>query len=140
MGGSVIGIISTKQDVEQFLSELKGLLNSPTFNVDEDLDILLKKKNEQCSDPFTTFNTLQTLEFDRYDVRDQLAKLDVTNYVETLVDIKGVDLPNFYVFGITIQEKEIYIKVKIRDKNNCKVFCISFHFAKFPLSNKKPYK
>jgi len=69
-----------------------------------------------------------------------LEKLDVSNYVETLVDNKGIGLPNFYVFGITIQEKEIYIKVKIRDKNNSKVFCISFHFAKFPLSNKKPYK
>lgn len=40
-------ICSTKQEVEEFLKELKNIINSKGFNVYKDLDILLKKSKER---------------------------------------------------------------------------------------------
>lgn len=91
------------------------------------------------TDPYTTFNTMQALEYDRHDVLNQLLALDISEYLETFIDDIDDSLPPFYAFGKTIKNREVYIKVKIRNKKNCKVFCVSFHFARFPLPVKKPY-
>lgn len=61
-------IISSEVEVKTFLFELKEILTDPAFNVDVDLDILLKKKIESAIDPYTKGNTLLELEFDRNDV------------------------------------------------------------------------
>ena len=39
-------LISEQKEVCLFLSQLKTILQSPKFNLDTDLDILMKKKNE----------------------------------------------------------------------------------------------
>ncbi len=46
----------SKVDVEQFLLDLKGILNSDTFVVQRDLDILPKKKLEAANDPYVSFH------------------------------------------------------------------------------------
>lgn len=132
-------IISPENDVIIFLKELKEVLADPNFDVSKDLDILLKKKNELPTDPYTTFNTMQTLEFDRHDVKNQLLALDTSEYMETFIDDKDNSLPPFFAFGKTIKNREVYIKAKVRDRKNCKVFCVSFHFARFPLPTQRPY-
>lgn len=71
-------IISPENDVIIFLKELKEVLTDPEFDVSKDLDILPKSKNELPTDPYTTFNTMQTLEFDRQDVKNQLLALDAS--------------------------------------------------------------
>jgi hypothetical protein len=58
-------IITAKSDVILFLLTPKGVLTDPQFNLDTDLDILLKKKLESSNDPYTTFNTMMMLDFDR---------------------------------------------------------------------------
>lgn len=40
-------ICSTKQEVKEFLKELKNIINSKEFNIHKDLDILLKKSKER---------------------------------------------------------------------------------------------
>ena len=119
-------ILSSEDEVRKFLQELKGTLTDPGFNVNNDLDILLRKKGESPKDPFTTVNTLLKLDFDKNDVITQLLSLDVSDYKETLINDKNSSLPLFYAFGKVIKNTEVYIKVKIRDKINHKVFCISF--------------
>ena len=37
-----------------------------------------------------------------------------------------------------IDKRNVYIKVKIRSKENHKIFCVSFHFARYSI-NKLPY-
>ena len=37
-----------------------------------------------------------------------------------------------------IDKRNVYIKVKIRSKKNHKIFCVSFHFARYSI-NKLPY-
>ena len=132
-------IVSSKEEVETFLKELKEVLMNPNFDVSRDLDILLKKKSEAATDPHTTENTLLALDFDKNDVAHQLMALDVSEYLETFIDDKDNSLPPFFAFAKSIQSRDVYIKVKIRDRQNCKVFCVSFHFARFPLPVKLPY-
>lgn len=132
-------VISAEADVTTFLKELKEVLINPNFNVSTDLDILLKKSNEMPSEPYTTANTLLALNFDRNDVLSQLQALDISEYIETFIDDKDNNLPPFFAFGKVIKNRDVYIKVKIRDRKNCKVFCVSFHFARYPIPTNRPY-
>lgn len=132
-------IVSPPEDVETFLRELKDILLSPNFNASRDLDIMLKKRNETATDPYTTENTLLALDFDKNDVVHQLMALQLSEYLETFIDDKDTSLPPFFAFAKVIQGKEVYIKVKIRDRQNCKVFCVSFHFARYPFPVTLPY-
>lgn len=132
-------VTESREKVEQFLVELKSILSSPNFNPAKDLDILPKKKNEDMFDPYTTANTLLALGFNNEDVRNELLKIGVEDYAETLIDVMDSTLPPFYVFYRDIQSREVYIKVKIRDSVTGKVFCISFHFARYPAPKPLPY-
>ena len=132
-------VTESREKVEQFLIELKSILSSPHFNPAKDLDILPKKKNEDMFDSYTTANTLLALGFDNEDVKNELLKIGVEDYAETLIDVIDATLPPFYVFYRDIQSREVYIKVKIRDSITGKVFCISFHFARYPAPNPLPY-
>lgn len=40
-------IFSTKQEVEKFIKELKDVINNKEFNINTDLDILMKKSSER---------------------------------------------------------------------------------------------
>ncbi|PTQ85948.1 hypothetical protein C8U37_10251 [Trichococcus patagoniensis] len=133
-------IISSEGEVKTFLSELKEILTDPAFNVDVDLDILLKKKAESPTDPYTTGNTLLELEFDSNDVVNQLMALEVSEYKETVIDDLGSERPPFFAFAKQIKNKDVYVKVKIRDREKHKIFCVSFHFARFPFPKNLPYK
>lgn len=130
---------SSQEDVEKFLLALKEILLNPNFNINKDLDILLKKKTEDPLDPYTTQNTLNKLDYDNEDVKNELLNLRLENYIETLFDYKDNKSPNFYVFIRSIKNRDVYIKVKIRNIQKRKVFCISFHFARFK-NEKFPYK
>ncbi|MHB1484670.1 MAG: hypothetical protein ACYCYI_08400 [Saccharofermentanales bacterium] len=134
-----VKVISPEVEIVTFLKEIKEILTDPKFDVLRDLDILPKKKKEDPIDPYTTFNTMISLGFDSYDVYTQLLALDITEYMETFIDDKDNNLPPFFAFGKTIKNREICIKVKIRDRKSRKIFCVSFHFARYPLSGKRPY-
>ena len=132
-------IVSSEKDVIEFLKELKEVLTNSNFDVSKDLDILPKKSSELPTDPYTTGNTLLALDFDRNDVLNQLLALDISEYLETFIDDKNSSLPPFFAFGKSIKNKDVYIKTKIRDRINCKVFCVSFHFARYSLPTKRTY-
>lgn len=109
-------IISSEEEVKNFLIELKELLADPSFNVGADLDVLLKKKSELPTDPYTTANTLLALDFDKHDVFNQLLSLEISAYMETVIDDLDRTLPPFYAFAKEIKSKDVYIKVKVRDR------------------------
>lgn len=132
-------IVSPEDDVKAFLKELKELLTDPIFDLGKDLDILAKKKIESPTDPYTTANTMLALEFDSQDVMDQLLTLKVSDYHETFIDDIDSSLPPFFAFAKSIQSRDVCIKVKIRDRKKCKVFCVSFHFARYPFPKNLPY-
>lgn len=108
--------------------------------IERDLDILPKKRNESEKDPYTTINTMAALEFDANDVCEELKAITVEDYAETMLDDRNEAAPPFFVFYRNIQTRDVYIKVKIRDRATGKVFCVSFHFARYPKPSPLPYE
>jgi len=133
-------LISSEEEVINFLSELKEILTDPNFSIGSDLDILLKKKAESPTDPYTTANTLLALDFDKHDVLNQLLSLEISEYMETFIDNLYNQLPPFFAFAKEIKNRDVYIKVKIRDRQKQKIFCVSFHFARYPFPQSLPYE
>lgn len=92
-----INFTSSKEEVIKFLLELKKVISNRDFDVNKDLDVILKKKNENSLDPYTTQNTLLKLDFDKNDIADTLKKLSVEEYIETGKDRKDISSPEFYI-------------------------------------------
>ena len=75
--------------------------------------------------------------------RKNYGKMEInilTNYqlivvIIMVMQIKNAYSPQFWVFIKRINLKQVYIKVKIRSIQNRKIFCISFHFARFQVNN-----
>lgn len=112
-----------RKDIESFLQDLKSLLNSPTFNSER--DFLLGGKHERAKNT----ETLLALDMDRDDVIEELKKLTVSDYYQSVSDDKNNKMPDFHVFFVSISAKEIYIKIRIQNIKN--VLCISFHFSEY---------
>ena len=127
----------SREAVSAFLQELQSVLRSEAFDYQRDLDILRSKKTDSDNAGYTTIETLEALGFNNKDVYEELLGLTERDYKETQIDDKDSRLPKFYAFGKTIESREVYIKVKVRDRERGKVFCVSFHFARYSIV--KPY-
>lgn len=128
-----LNIQSKKKEVIDFLSDLKKILRSEEFNIDNDLTVIRSKKKpgkEQYSTPYT----LLDLEYDVSDIVERLKELTIREYSETLVDIDDVQPPLLFVFGKDINNKQIYIKLKIKGDQARHVLCVSFHYAEKKMS------
>ena len=130
-----IPIRSEKRAVKAFLDELKEVLGSEDFNIDNNLLIIKASKDEI---EYSTNYTMIDLDYDPSDVVERIKKLTIAEYSETLMD-KDDDKPPFlFVFGKDINSKLIYIKLKIKGKITKRVLCLSFHYAKHNMEF--PYK
>ena len=129
------GFIESIEKVEEYLEELRIILCSDNFDLEHDFDILFG--TTENSTGYKNVKTIEDLRYKKSDIRNVLLSLTVNDYSETLSDVNNPDSPPLYVFGKTINAKDVYIKVKIRNRANRQVFCLSFHFAQFPIS--KPY-
>lgn len=83
--------------------------------------------------------TMLLLGYQEEDVFDELLKLRREDYSSGPIPDKDGYLPDYWVFGRTIQGLEIYIKVKIKnfDDNGDRqlsCYCKSFHMAEKPLT------
>lgn len=87
------------------------------------------KKEKQYSTPYT----MLCLEYDKTDIVEQLKELTLKNYSETLIDKDDANPPLLFVFGKTINNQQIYIKLKIKEKPSKYVLCVSFHYAKYKM-------
>lgn len=124
-----VNIQSARKDVITFLRELKTLLEKEDFNVDIDLTLIQKNKkgdNIYYSTPYT----LVDLEYDVEDVVDRLKELKLEEYSETKIDRDDSHPPLLFVFGKNINNRLVYIKLKIKEKHKKHVVCVSFHYAK----------
>lgn len=124
--------VETQEAVEKHLADLKNALRSKECK----LDILFKKKGQTDTDPYTTIYTMNKLEYLPDDIKQELQTLTMAEYKETMKDSKHPGSSPFYVFGKRIAGREVYIKEKLRNETN--IFCISFHFAEYPLKS-SPY-
>lgn len=122
--------ISKRQEVVAFLEELKEFLEGKDFDIDHDLILIKKKKidDEEYSTPYT----LLDLDYDSEDVVNRLKELTVAEYSETKIDKDDFNPPLLFVFGKDINRRLVYMKLKIKKKENLRkhILCVSFHYAK----------
>lgn len=122
-----------EKEVIEFLSDLKNIIQSEAFNIDNDLTVIKSKKKlgkEQYSTPYT----LLDLEYDASDIVERLKELSIREYSETLVDKDDLNPPLLFVFGKDINGKQIYIKLKIKGDQARRILCVSFHYAEEKMS------
>ena len=130
-----IPIQSDKKVIKAFLEELKEVLESEDFKIDEDLLVIRSSKEEV---EYSTQYTIVDLEYDSFDIVERLKELTVSEYSATLLDKDDDKPPLLFVFGKDINTKLVYIKLKIKGETDKKVLCLSFHYAKYDM--KFPYK
>ena len=108
---------------------MKRMLCDPEFDINEDLLIIASRKSK-LKRPYSTPYTLVQLNYDASDIVDRLMELNINEYSETLFDKDNDRPPLLFVFGKIIDEKEVYIKLKIKEYDDRKcVLCLSFHYA-----------
>ena len=129
-----VSIRSEKKQVIEFLSELHGIMNKDGFNIRKQFVFIKSSKEEMM---YSTRYALVDLDYDDFDVIDRLRELTVSDYSETLFDKDDDKPPLLFVFGKTIEGKEVYIKLKIKGEENKKILCVSFHYAKYKMNH--PY-
>lgn len=130
-----IPIQSDKKVIKAFLEELKEVLESEDFKIDEDLLVIRSSKEEV---EYSIQYTIVDLEYDSFDIVERLKELTVSEYSATLLDKDDDKPPLLFVFGKDINAKLVYIKLKIKGETDKKVLCLSFHYAKYDM--KFPYK
>lgn len=139
-GGENVPQKMSKKNIEGFLLEMKEIITNERFDIDRQFQFIQQRENNDPNDEYTNQNTLLELEYDRFDVINELKTLTVKNYCESVYDTLADGICFLHVFGKRIQDRDIYIKVRIKtDHVDKRVFCISFHFARHPLAN-FPYR
>lgn len=115
--------MAAKEEIERFLIDFKHKLGfwGLIFRSDRD-------KN---------FKTLTTLEYQIKDVKKELNELELANYSQGPVEEMFFGGAAMWIFGKSIQGKEVYIKITMGQASDCAI-CISFHFAEYMM--KYPYK
>lgn len=126
-----VSIRSERTAVKEFLQELKSILTKDNFNIDNDL-LVIKSSKEKME--YSTSFTLIDLEYDIYDISDRLKELTIQEYSQTLIDKDDDKPPLLFVFGKDINDRQIYIKLKIKDEPKHKVLCLSFHYAEYEMN------
>lgn len=127
-----LSVQSKKREVLAFLKELNEILQLPDFIVTRDLTIIKSKKKDK--EEYSTPYTLLDLDYDACDIAERLKELTIKEYSETLVDTDNVNPPLLFVFGKDINERLIYIKLKIKGEPKQHILCVSFHYAEKPMT------
>lgn len=118
--------IDSEDHVILFLSQMNTLLKAKDCN----FDILLHNKKKLV---YTNAFCLLKLNYDTSDIISELQKLTLADYKENMIDVKQLSVNEFRVFEKHIKNQAVYIKVKIRNAETKKIFCISFHFSEYPI-------
>ena len=125
---------SPRNEVIFFLDKVRHLLsNNANF-------IFIKNRRKEKENPkYTTETCLFELEYDNIDVINEICSLSLEHYYQTLFDDKGRGTQPLFIFIKKIQNKQVYIKIKLKENDEGeKVVCISFHFAEYEVK-KLPY-
>ena len=131
-----IHMLSERSAVKDFLAQMNAVLSSESFNIDRDFFFQRIRESDEPDDEFTNENTMLELGYDTSDVVEELKTLGLDDYSESIVDSIADGFEIFFVFGKRICGRDIYIKVRMKQRKRTQdefVFCISFHFARHPI-------
>ncbi|WP_304342883.1 hypothetical protein [Chryseobacterium koreense] len=108
--------LATKEEVSHFLKQLKSVKSAGQ------LSFISRPVNTQ---------TLLDLEITPREREVYIDKLVVEDYSEGPLDNDQYGRSPMWVFGKTIKDKEIYIKITISELS---VICISFHTSQYSMN------
>ena len=123
-----LSIQSKKNEVISFIKELNTIIDRKDFDINKNFTLI--KKNKLDDDEHSTSFTIIDLEYDTYDVIEKIKELSLSEYSETKIDYDDLNPPLLFVFGKIINNKLVYIKLKIKENQNKYILCVSFHYAK----------
>jgi len=119
------------EEVSHFLKKIRTFLASDSCQ----LDIQRRRKGEDPLDPNSTINTM--LDLNDIDVRNEILSLTTKNYIKTVKDKKREKNQSYRIFTKQINNRDIYIKLKICSLN--RIHLMSFHYANWDMED-RPYK
>lgn len=90
--------------------------------------IIIKSTKDDIQ--FSTRYLMLDLDYDTSDIVERLKELTLAEYSETLIDKDDSNPPLLFVFGKSIDNKLVYIKLKIKGNTSKKILCLSFHYAR----------
>ncbi len=111
--------MASKQEVEIFLKELHVKIN--IYGI---LFFDNRGKNQQA---------LLDLEITPTYRKEIISSLKLEDYSQGPLEEKMHGILPMWIFGKTIKQKEVYIKISLGAENNSAV-CISFHIAEHPMN------
>jgi len=109
---------SQRSDVKNFIERFKTKLK--IFDI-----IFLDKRQKNTQ-------SLLDLEITPAQRRKIIEAIEMKDFVEGPFKEELYGIDDLWVFGKTIKNKDVYIKISL-GKPNQKVICISFHIAEYPL-------
>lgn len=139
--------IETRLEIQTYLDKLKYALQSESAVIEFAKERFVdKERNIQ----YTNQYTVSTL-FPDVDVvtalKEELIKLTVDEYIETVKDINRPKYSEFRVFVRKYSKLDVYIKIRVELVNlthvsgEILIFVMSFHFAEFKFNEDEfPYK
>lgn len=110
--------MTSKDEVEMFLLNFKSKLGIWGYL------FVQRKKNTE---------TLLELEFTSKKVKELLLDLELEDFSEGPIKDDIFHFTELWVFGKTIKDREVYIKIALGSFNE-QTICISFHFAEYPMT------
>ncbi len=119
---------SNKNEINTCLNNLKQIIDNSVFDIDRDFTLIYSYKPNDIE--HSTRYTMDDLEYTEEDVIEELRSLTLENYSGTLLDQDNPNPPLLYVFGKTINKKQVYIKLKLKGEQRKRILCVSFHYAK----------
>ncbi len=129
-----IDIRSSRNQVIDFLDKVRTLLRN-----DANFIFIKKRRIEKKNPKYTTESCMLELEYDDNDVINEINSLSIEQYYQTLFDDKCRGKEPLFVFVKELQQKQVYIKIKIKEsEDGSRVVCISFHFVEHKIY-KLPY-
>lgn len=121
-----------QKDIRCFIDDLKQIITNPKFDIDKNFTFNIKEKSPDKI-KFSTPYTMTELEFDTEDVVECLKVIDIGMYSHSVCDRHHTKPPILHIFGIEVNSKVIYTKIKIKSDRESHVICVSFHYPEYEL-------
>ena len=132
--------VDSKEAVESFLLKAQGILKDSSFDIRNNFYLKRFRSSYSGNNSYNNDETLIELNYTLQDVVNEIVSLTAENYKETFIDNQPGKIKPFYCFIKTINGKQVYIKFKLSESKQKQVFCVSFHFAEFNVSDDElPY-
>lgn len=133
--------VDSKEAVESFLLKAHEILKDNSFDMKKNFYLQLYRNSYSENSIYTNIDTLIELNFSLQDAVDTIISFTVENYKETIIDNKEGKINPFYCFIKSINNRQVYIKIKISEEKEKQVFCVSFHFSEYYVADDAlPYK